>query len=254
MSGIEILPALVYSGLTAAEAAGTAGAVTTAGAGLGAGSLGAALGGLFGGGAAGSAGMTAAEMQALEAAAAQSVAAGGEGFGVSSLGGAQGATGLLGDLGGTAVAQGVGTGSAEASLYGTITEGALPPAQTVQADLLTKGLNALNKVGGTLNKLPKPVQGMLMSSLLAPPKQQTPPPASMPPRQAQQAAPLTPAYQQPTYQPQGFAGSGGASGVGDGMGGGYGGSAQMQGAGLLGQNITPQELEMLRRLRMQRRM
>jgi hypothetical protein len=38
------------------------------------------------------------------------------------------------------------------------------------------------------------------------------------------------------------------------MGGGYGGSAQMQGAGLLGQNITPQELEMLRRLRMQRRM
>jgi hypothetical protein len=264
MSGIEILPALVYSGLTAAEAAGTAGAVTTAGAGLGAGSLGAALGGLFGGGAAGSAGMTAAEMKALEAAAAQSVAAGGEGFGVSSFGSAQGASGLLGDLGGTEVANmsvaplnmsmpsalGTGTGSAESSLWGNIATEQLPPAQTEGADLLTKGLNALNKVGGTLNKLPKPVQGMLMSSLLAPPKQQTPPPASMPPRQAQQAPAMQPTYQTSAPPPQYFAGSGGASGVGDGMGGGYGGSAKVQ--GLLGQAITPEELAMLRRLRMQR--
>jgi hypothetical protein len=34
------------------------------------------------------------------------------------------------------------------------------------------------------------------------------------------------------------------------MGGGYGGSAKVQ--GLLGQAITPEELAMLRRLRMQR--
>jgi hypothetical protein len=146
------------------------------------------------------------------------------------------------DYGGTAVAQ---TTAAQGASYGggsAAEEAAMKTAIDQQASLVTKGLNALNKVGGTLNKLPKPVQGMLMSSLLSPPKQQTPPPAQMPPRQAQQAPPMQLAYQNQTPPPQYFAGSGvSAGGMNSGMS-----------AGLLGQNLTPQEMEMLRRMRMQR--
>jgi hypothetical protein len=187
-----------------------------------------------------------AEEAALNAALAQAGTGAGSGLlgagsGVSALSAEELAAVQAMDYGGTAVAQ----TTAQGASYGGASaaeEAAMKSAIDQQASLMTKGINALNKVGGTLNKLPKPVQGMLMSSLLAPPKQQTPPPASMPPRQAQQAPPMQLAYQNQTPPPQYFAGSGGSAG---GMNSGMG-------AGLLGQNLTPQEMEMLRRMRIQR--
>jgi hypothetical protein len=222
MSGIEILPALIYGGMAAGE--GTAAGAAAAGLGAGALGAGAAAGLGAGAGAATSAGLTASEMAALEAAAAQGLAGGGE---LSALGSGQSVAGLLGDLGATEVAAPLD--------YGPELDSTAKFDQW--ESMKTKGINALNKVGGTLNKLPKPVQGMLMSSLLAPPKQPAPPPMGTPPRQSTQAPPMQLAYQGAPPQTPGFAG---------GMGG-------MSGAGLLGQNLSPQELEMLRRMRMQQR-
>jgi hypothetical protein len=217
MSGIEILPALIYGGLAAGE--GTAAGAAAAGLGAGALGAGAAAGLGAGAGAAASAGLTASEMAALEAAAAQGLAGGGE---LSALGSGQSVAGLLGDLGATEVAAPLD--------YGPEFDSTAKFSQW--ESLKTKGINALNKVGGAVNKLPAPVQGVLMSSLLGSPQQQTPPPAQMPPRQAQAAPPVQPAYQAPQS---------------------FGSSYGSPGGGLLGQHLTPQEIEMLKRMRMQGR-
>lgn len=101
-----------------------------------------------------------------------------------------------------------------------------------------KAMNALGKVGGAYNKLPAPVQGLLVSQAI--PKPSAPPPQAQRPAPHPQSAPPP---LQPTYNAQPFQAQNTASK--------YGAEASTE--GLLA-NLTPQQIEMLKRMMAQRGM
>lgn len=218
----------------------------------------AAAGTTAAGGAAAS-GLTAAELAAM--ASASSVGGGSE---LGSLGAdaALGSGGLLGSGASEfapAGAQAVGNwasefgpqasqngllGSGSSLPYGagdTVTNGiASQPGQGpgMYEDLKYKAINALNETGGQYNKLPGPVQGMIasqaMKGLFGTGQQPHPVSAQMPQHAMAPMAPIAPTYQQQPYQAQSFGSS-------------YGG-------GMGGQQMTPQLLALLQKLRLQQGM
>ena len=106
--------------------------------------------------------------------------------------------------------------------------------------LKAEAVNALNKTGGAWNKLPAPAQSMLMSSMMGGQgggQRQSMQPARMPQGGAMPTPPVAPTYNQQAPQAQSF-------------GSRYGGPPPQQG-GM--QGITPEMLEMLKKLQMQGR-
>lgn len=260
MSGVEEVALADAIASISAEEAATAASYAAAEAAAGYGTA-AAVGGAAAGG------LTAAELAALEAASAEGLL----GTGELALGGEAGG-GLLSGSGGTlseasladaldkasleamgnglgqeSSAYGAAANSAEYQPYGagdTVTNSLTPqPGQGpgMYQELQYKAMNALNKAGGAFNKLPAPVQGLLVSSAI--PKPQAPQQHASsyrPPQQQQFAQPLKPTVQPASYQAQPFATSS------------YGGGGHTSVLG--GEHIDPKMLEMLKRLQAQGRL
>lgn len=230
MSGIEeaalaeAIAAIAAEEATTVAAYGGADAALGAGAGAAAGYGAADAAAAYGAGGAAEAGsgLTAADYAALQ----------GGGYGAGAYG--AGDTVTNGLLGSENYSMGYGAGNTvNDSLVNTET-------QNMLGNLKNEAANAYNKVGGAVNKLPKPVQGLVMSSLLGQQAQPSGPatarPNAMPGPQAQ-ATPSTPAYSQQAPQNQtSLLGTFGSS---------YGPKSS---GGLLG-GMSPEEIEMLKRRR-----